>query len=118
MNSAAPRALRVGFWLLLLVVAAASLLPAPDLPAAGRVWSDKLLHAVAHGGLALAGMIAHPRRRTLAAGGVFAAGIGIELLQAPAPTREASLADVVANGLGVAAAWLTLRLASRRRPRP
>ena len=71
---------------------------------------DKLAHAGAYA--ALMGFLAHAfvgRRAWLAAALALAAlGVGIEALQAFVPSRQAELADALANVAGVALAWALL----------
>ncbi len=85
----------IGLVVLLSVMPQDSLAPVPT-------W-DKLNHVAAYLALALSGMIGFRRRaasvRILL--GLFALGIGLEGVQAFLPSREASVADVVANGIGV-----------------
>jgi VanZ family protein len=89
----------------LVLVAAASLLPAGDLPPAPFPGVDKLEHLVGHGALsAYAAMLFAPARaRLAAAGGLLAFGIGIEAAQEVlTATRQADAADVLANAAGIA----------------
>jgi len=106
----------VGFAALLLVV---SLLPAPETggptPELLGVALDKWVHAGGYGTLTV--LLARARdSRTVAAVALVAAlalgyGGGIELLQGLVPSRSTSLADMVANAVGVVvggSVWLGL----------
>lgn len=97
---------------LLAVIAALSLLPlhGPDLELPN---SDKLNHALAYTLLMLYfGQLA--RRRLLAAAGLLAFGVGIELLQSMLPARSAELADLAANLVGMLLGAALLRTACGR----
>lgn len=77
--------------------------------------SDKAMHFLAYGAWA-AIACATPRgarRMALYAGIIFATGLAIEIIQ-PNVGRDKSLADLVANSLGIAAGIL-LALWARRR---
>jgi len=95
------------FWrnaghVLLLLALAAALLPAPS--GIGRVaFGDKLLHASAFAFLMLwyAQIYADARDRRHLALGLFAFGLGIELLQSLVPYRSADIWDLVADSVGV-----------------
>jgi VanZ family protein len=65
-------------------------------------------HAIAYGSLMfmLARGSSDNRSRVLAAAGLFAIGVCIELLQARTGYRSYEYADMAANGLGVALGWL------------
>lgn len=92
-----------------------SLAPADALPSID-LW-DKAEHALAYTALAVAWMLAFPSRVWLAAAGVFAFGVAVELLQASMHFgREGHLYDVAANVVGVAVALVAIgwmRLMSR-----
>ena len=90
--------------LMLLMIAALSLLPirGPDL---GLPQGDKWQHALAYlvltlyfGQIVAAGW----RSRFVLVLGLFGYGIAIELAQSFTPARQAELADLVANALGIA----------------
>jgi VanZ family protein len=89
--------------LMLLVVAAASLLPAPDVGV-----SDKLSHVITY--LVLAGWFSLLATNRVAlcwtAIGLLAYGMLMELLQGTTGYRYAEWADVLANGAGVVAGSL------------
>lgn len=103
----------LAFWIGVAGVAALLLTPAETLPHA-RLW-DKLEHVGAFAALALLGVFAFPERRHAwpLAGGLLVLGVCGELLQAWVPGRESSVADGVANALGVSAVML-LRALRRR----
>ena len=84
------------------------LVPLPRL-AASMHHLDKLEHALGYALLAAwaAMLFATRRGLMLAAAGLVAWGVGIEGLQALVPWRSASLADVVANVVGVAVGSMT-----------
>lgn len=76
----------------------------PDLAPPGQGQADKLLHVAAFAVLAVMGGLALPSGRG-SAGIVLlllALGWGIEQAQAALPGREASLLDLVADGVGAA----------------
>jgi VanZ family protein len=89
--------------LMLLVVAAASLLPAPDVGV-----SDKLSHVITY--LVLAGWFSLLATNRVAlcwtAIGLLAYGMLMELLQGTTGYRYAEWGDVLANGAGVVAGSL------------
>ena len=91
--------------LLALLIVVGSLLPMPEAPVPGDL--DKLEHFLAYFALALLGSgIVEPPRLWLVMARCFALGLAVEALQAFATeTRSADWADVLANALGVLAAW-------------
>ena len=108
------------------VVLVTSLVPVPQtggdqLPTLLGVALDKWAHALGYGVLAV--LLAWGRRtRAVAAvlvlGGLVAGyGAAIEGLQALVPTREASVADGVANALGALVGGLVWLVARRGRDR-
>ena len=94
-----------------------SLAPSDALPAVD-LW-DKAEHALAYAALMVAWSLAFPNRLWLAAAGVFAFGVAVELLQASMHFgRVGHLYDVAANLIGIAvglAAMGWMRLMSRLR---
>jgi VanZ family protein len=97
----------VSLWLLLvLAVVVTSLLPADELPEPPFSGVDKLEHFFAYAVLsAYAAMLFAGRRaQSLAAVGLIALGIGLELAQgALTQSRQADSADALANALGALA---------------
>jgi VanZ family protein len=60
------------------------------------------------------GWRAHLRPMWALALGLFAYGVGMELLQGLTPSRSASLTDVLADSAGIALAWWGCEWAQRR----
>lgn len=110
--------MRLAFLVVLGVSTAIALLPGPAGAPSLLGW-DKLDHVIAFAALALLARGGWPAmRRGLAAGMLLAYGTVLEVAQAhPLVGRTASLADIVADGLGIAAgfalAWLGGRIARR-----
>lgn len=105
------------FGVLLVVVAALALMPAPP-EQAGLGW-DKLNHLAAFGALALCVVLGwrHQRAAMLAVlGALLAYGGAIELLQLQVPNRQAEWGDLLADALGIAAGALLALAWLRRRP--
>lgn len=102
---------RAGLWRAAFVVCVAAILLLALMPGGGGGdWfphADKLRHAVAFVTLWAIGRRARLQPTWVLALGLLAFGIGIELLQALTPHRESSLADVLADAVGIAAGrWL------------
>ena len=101
-----PR-LWLALWgLMLAAVIVASLLPAGDLPPAPFDGVDKVEHFLGYAVLSAYAVMLFARRRTqaLAAAGLIALGIGLEIAQgALTVSRAADSADALANALGVLA---------------
>ena len=97
----------LGLWALMIaVVVVGSLLPARELPTAPFDGFDKLEHffgyAVLSGYAAM--LFARLRVQALAAAGLVALGIGLEVAQAVLTvSRQADLADAMVNTVGVLA---------------
>ncbi len=77
--------------------------------------TDKLMHVGAFMGLAVLAALAWPGRQRVVFTGLIAYGVLVEVLQSFFPPRAASMADVVADGLGIAlglllSSWLFKRL--------
>ncbi len=74
---------------------------------------DKLNHTLAYLVIGTAGFLGYPTRRGLiaVAVGLFLLGGGLELIQTQLPKRYGSLADVVANTVGLGLALFGARLA-------
>ena len=105
-----PRLWLVSGWILVILAIVASLLPSHELPKIGGV-SDKLEHVVGYGVLALWFAGIYPKTRyPMIAIALLVMGIVIEGLQGAMNLgREADLADVYANSLGIVCG-LTLAL--------
>jgi len=102
--------------LLLLMCVAAWFAFIPATPLAQPTDLDKVQHLLAFASLGLAASFtANPglRRTAQAAAGLMLYGGFIELVQTQLPTRTAEWADIVADGMGVAAG-LTLAALLRR----
>lgn len=96
------------FWLVALVVLGLALLPvSPHLPTTG--W-DKVNHAMAFAVLAVLGQWSYPRGAAAVLLSLLAYGGLIEALQALTPHRSAEWGDLLADGIGLALAWLAMRL--------
>jgi VanZ family protein len=107
------------FGVLLVVVAALALMPAPP-EQAGLGW-DKLNHLAAFGALALCAVLGwhHQRAAMLAVlGALLAYGGAIELLQSQVPNRQAEWGDLLADALGIVAGALLALAWLRHRPAP
>lgn len=107
-------ALRVLFYAACAIALAVALAPVSGEAGSG---ADKLQHFAAFYGLALLGLIAHPRRSVfvLAIGLALFGGL-IEILQGlPIVARDRDLADWVADILGVAMAVAPLSAVAWRR---
>jgi VanZ family protein len=112
MTALARRPLWLGIgWSLVLLVVYLSLTPRPP-PAGINIW-DKASHAIAYFTLMFWFAQIHDRRLAVALW-VLALGAGIEVAQGFTGYREASAPDMLANGVGVALAWL----AAWRLPNP
>ncbi len=94
-----------GYGLVLLVVYL-SLTPKPP-PVGVQLW-DKAGHALAYCLLTFWFAQLHPRRLPVAAL-LLALGGALELAQGLTAYRQASLLDMLANGVGVAGGWLLAR---------
>lgn len=108
-----PRLLRIAaFGLACLVIIWLSLAPAQALPPGVTLW-DKVEHTAAYLALTMMGAWAFPSRLTRLASGLFAGGVGVEILQSlMALGRQGDPADALANSLGIAVGLL-LTLAIR-----
>ena len=95
------RLVQLTFWSCILIISWLLLAPASDLPPV-RIW-DKAAHTLAFAGLMLLGGLGH--KHSLSLGWIalllFFYGVGIEVVQHFLPTREFSLADMLANSLGI-----------------
>ncbi len=90
-----------------------SLLPQAALPETGAF--DKLEHLLAYGVLSLIGYKAYPGHVWRTMIGLILYGITLEGLQSLIPGRVPSLADIVANALGVGLGYLSWRLSRKGR---
>lgn len=104
--------------LLLAVITVLALVPAP--PERLSTGWDKSNHLLAFGALAFTAVWAcwpQPRRWHCLVAWLLAYGGGIEVAQSFLPPRSADLADVLADGMGIALglalAWPLTRLAAR-----
>ena len=99
---------KIVFCIGLVAVIALSLLPQETLPETGT-W-DKFNHALAYAVLAVSGGIGYKGLRSLlmAGLGLVVLGAGLELAQSVTPGRDGSIADAVANLVGVALGSLAL----------
>lgn len=104
-------------WLEVLGVTVLCLWPLRELPGPDLPWSDKLYHLGAFGLLMWWFAVALPRARwPFTALGVLGLGVFIEFAQGFVPFRSPSLADVVADALGVLAGAVLARLTPRALP--
>ena len=103
-NGRAPLAglARLAFYLGILLVIALSLIPQDAMPDP-ETW-DKANHVAAYGAIAVAGGLGYRSRRALLriALGLLLLGAGLELAQSVLPGRVASVADLLANAIGIA----------------
>ena len=99
---------KIAFFIGLVAVIALSLLPQETLPETG-MW-DKLNHALAYAVLAVSGGFGFKGLRSLLMVGIglVVLGAGLELVQSVTPGRDGSIADAVANLVGVALGSLAL----------
>jgi len=91
------------FWIFLLFCTYLSLIPAP--PETLQTYPDKLLHATGYLALYLSCALSYARQITWGqrAALLFAYSIGIEILQHFIPRRAFSMADILANAVGLTA---------------
>tara|TARA_A100001037_G_scaffold152713_1_gene137856 strand:+ start:1433 stop:1804 length:372 start_codon:yes stop_codon:yes gene_type:complete len=110
----------VAYFAALFTVIILSLVPQPDLGAPEG--TDKALHLIAYGLIAgCAGLgFANWNHRVLAGTSAIGIGIFLEIAQLGWASRNGSVADGVSNTVGVilglAAAWLILKLFERHGP--
>jgi len=99
---------KIAFFIGLVAVIALSLLPQEILPETDT-W-DQLNHAMAYGVLAVVGGFGFKGWRSLlmVGLGLVVLGAGLELVQSATPGRDGSIADAVANLVGVALGSLAL----------
>lgn len=105
---------RAAFAVLLIAVAYLALSPSP--PHAIDTGWDKLNHALAFCALAISCCFSGPRSArwlALTAVGMLAFGGAIEIVQLQVPGRNSEWADLLADGVGISAALLAVRLVRR-----
>ncbi len=105
---------RLGLAIGVVAVTVLSLTPAAELPPYPGIW-DKAQHFLAYGALGLCAAIGFPRRGMAMAAGIslVVLGAGLEIGQMFVAGREGDLADMLANGLGVALGLWAAHLARR-----
>ncbi|OSZ75506.1 VanZ family protein [Hydrogenophaga sp. IBVHS1] len=104
--------IRALFWLSLVGITIASLVPVAMLPPQSfDVW-DKAQHACAFAWLALLGLLSYPAHLPRVAVGLLLFGGGIELAQTATGWRFGEWADLAADFLGITmgtTVWLLVR---------
>ena len=89
-------------WCLVAIVVALSLAPTPTLPPVTESYDDKIAHCLTYALVMAWFAVVTPRALWLRlAFAVIGLGIALEFCQALLPYRTASLADALANTLGV-----------------
>lgn len=100
------------FWLSVIVLTIASLVPMETLPPQSlNVW-DKAQHALGFGWLAFFGLLSYPHRPRFMVGCLLLHGVAIELAQAATGWRYGEWSDLTADGVGIllgTLAWWILR---------
>lgn len=110
--------IRAIFWLSVLGITVASLLPTALLPPqAFDIW-DKAQHAAAFAWLAVLGLLSYPTPTLRVCVGLLALGGAIELAQAATGWRYGEWADLVADGVGIFLGTAVWWLLGRRRATP
>lgn len=114
-----PKPLRLSLpWLMVIVIGVLSLLPSDSFPKTDVPFSDKIVHALMYGALALSYYIAHTQWRHVFWLMVLLPsfwGILFEVLQNYVPSRSMTYWDAVANVLGASCMTLVVYLWSRRK---
>lgn len=103
---------------MVVVIGMLSLLPSDSFPKTDVPFSDKIVHAMMYGALALSYYIAHTHWRHVFWLMVLLPslwGILFEVLQIYVPSRSMTYWDAVANVLGAVGATLVVFLWSRRK---
>ena len=96
------RLAKLGFWACLAVVVVGSLLPGPQAPGPVML-SDKVIHLMGYGALALCAGLGWPHRMASSGLGLVALGIVLEIAQGTLiPGRALEVMDAAANATGVA----------------
>ena len=114
-----PRRLRLALYALACgVLLYMTLAPGKDVPGVNMIW-DKAEHATAWAALTGTGLLLSTKRRWAIGAFAFAFGAAIEVLQANMGLgRDGNWADLAADSVGIAAAylaWALLRRAGRAR---
>jgi VanZ family protein len=104
-----PTLARIAFWCSLAALTIASLVPVALLPPQAMNLWDKAQHALGFAWLAALGLASYPRSAPLLAGSLIAWGGAIELMQWGTGWRYGEWIDWLADGVGVAVAWLVWR---------
>ena len=92
------------FWLLLVLTTFLMLIELKP-QTAGYIYGDKLQHAIIFMVIALIGLFAYSHKKWFVLGGLIMFGLSIEVLQSSFTlTRQASLADWIADIVGIAIA--------------
>lgn len=114
-ESSPRRLLRAAFWGALLVIAALAF--GPPVGPEGPEHLDKLNHLLAFALLAVLAQAAYPDRPRAPLRWTLLLGYGllIEAVQALLPERELSLLDLAADGAGILAGALILRIGFGRK---
>lgn len=110
MNATAPSPMRplirFGFWLSLVALTVASLVPVPMLPTQVMSLWDKAQHALGFAWLGALGLLAYPRWIGPVFGGLVLWGGAIELMQWGTGWRYGEWSDWLADVIGITAALL------------
>jgi len=110
MNATAPSPmrtlLRLGFWLSLIALTIASLVPVPMLPPQVMSLWDKAQHALGFAWLGALGLLTYPRRIWAVVVGLVVWGGAIELMQWGTGWRYGEWSDWLADVIGITAALL------------
>jgi VanZ family protein len=109
-----PRPLRLAVYVLAcLILLYITLAPGKDVPGVGLVW-DKAEHATAWAVLTGAGLLLSTKRRWMIPLFAFLFGAAVEILQAVMPLgRDGDVRDLIADSVGIIAAWAVWRLMVR-----
>jgi VanZ family protein len=103
---------RAAGWVLIAFVLTTCLLPAPEIEPVARILPDKVEHALAFFGLTAWFCGLYPRARWMAIAASFLAlGVLIEVAQGTlTSTRSMDYRDAIADTVGIAVAWVLVRL--------
>lgn len=105
--------LKPAFWLTLLFVAWASLMPTDLLPPVLFSWWDKAEHALAYAALSVSGCLAYGNKRAQVLIALLILGGAIELLQHASGWRTGDLIDWLADNVGIAIGAVAARVSAR-----